>query len=119
MFCVPGPRACFGELSLLNEKPRAATVIACEAVELFNISRFDFFRRIDEEVCILYFVLQSVTRKPRNFASENMPLHFHSNRLNCLILSKNMCECIGKIFFADSKDRFADRARLQSPGWTH
>jgi len=43
-----------GELSLLNKTPKSASVIAMSPVQVFVLSKMDFFRQFDEKMILWY-----------------------------------------------------------------
>jgi CRP-like cAMP-binding protein len=66
MFCVAGPGEVIGEISLLVDRPRTATVVALEETELIVIDRRDFHdllrRRPDVSVELLRILARRVAR---------------------------------------------------------
>jgi len=61
-----GPGEFFGEMSLLDDAPRSATVIATEALELVTIWRNDFLQILQENFTITRKVLAELSRRLRN-----------------------------------------------------
>jgi CRP/FNR family cyclic AMP-dependent transcriptional regulator len=61
-----GPGDFFGEMSLLDNEPRSATVIATEALEVVTIWRSDFLQLLSENFTITKKVLQELSRRLRN-----------------------------------------------------
>jgi len=61
-----GPGEFFGEMSLLDDAPRSATVIATEALELVTIYRNDFLQILQENFSITRKVLSEMSRRLRN-----------------------------------------------------
>ncbi len=49
-----GAGGCFGEMSLLNKKPRSATIIASEATEVYVLSKQEFQTLIDSNPAISF-----------------------------------------------------------------
>jgi CRP-like cAMP-binding protein len=66
MFCVAGPGEVIGEISLLVDRPRTATVAALEKTQLITIDRRDFHvllqRRPDVSVELLRILARRVAR---------------------------------------------------------
>jgi CRP/FNR family cyclic AMP-dependent transcriptional regulator len=69
-----GPGDFFGEMSLLDDEPRSATVIATEALDVYTIWRSDFLQILGENF--------SITKKV--FAELSKRLRTASNRIESL-----------------------------------
>ncbi len=65
MLAVHGPGHLFGEMALVDELPRSATVIAREKSELLYIYRGDFQRIIKENSSIALSIMKSVSAMVR------------------------------------------------------
>ncbi len=61
-----GPGDFFGEMALLDDEPRSATVIATEALELVTIWRTDFLQILSENFSIARKVLAELSKRLRN-----------------------------------------------------
>jgi CRP-like cAMP-binding protein len=61
-----GPGEFFGEMALLDDEPRSATVVATEALELVTIWRSDFLQILGENFTIAKKVLAELSRRLRN-----------------------------------------------------
>jgi len=61
-----GPGEFFGEMALLDNEPRSATVIATEALELAIIWRSDFLHILSENFSITQKVLAELSRRLRS-----------------------------------------------------
>jgi CRP/FNR family transcriptional regulator, cyclic AMP receptor protein len=61
-----GPGDFFGEMSLLDDEPRSATVIATEALEVVTIWRTDFLQILSENFAITKKVLAELSKRLRN-----------------------------------------------------
>lgn len=61
-----GPGDFFGEMSLLDNEPRSATVIATESLEIATIWRSDFLQILCENFSITKKVLAELSRRLRN-----------------------------------------------------
>ena len=61
-----GPGDFFGEMSLLDNQPRSATVIATENLELLIIWRSDFLQLLHENFSISRKVLAELSRRLRS-----------------------------------------------------
>jgi CRP/FNR family transcriptional regulator, cyclic AMP receptor protein len=55
----------FGELSLIDSRPRSAHVIAVEDSVLFVLRREDFRRRVEESPLVAWSLLQELSRRLR------------------------------------------------------
>lgn len=64
-----GPGDFFGEMSLLDNQPRSATVLATEDLELLTIWRNDFLKILAENFSITSKVLVELSRRLRNAVS--------------------------------------------------
>ena len=61
-----GPGEFFGEMALLDDEPRSATVVATEALELVTIWRSDFLQILGENFTITKKVLAELSQRLRN-----------------------------------------------------
>jgi CRP/FNR family transcriptional regulator, cyclic AMP receptor protein len=61
-----GPGDFFGEMALLDDEPRSATVMATEPLELVTIWRSDFLQILAENFTIAKKVLAEISRRLRN-----------------------------------------------------
>lgn len=61
-----GPGDFFGEMALLDDEPRSATVVATEPLELVTIWRSDFLQILGENFNITKKVLAEISRRLRN-----------------------------------------------------
>ncbi|HUO50935.1 MAG TPA: Crp/Fnr family transcriptional regulator [Gemmatimonadaceae bacterium] len=60
-----GVGAHFGELSLIDSRPRSAHVIAVEDSQLIVLRREDFRRRVEESPAVAWALLQEMSRRLR------------------------------------------------------
>src|SRR5687768_13830659 len=63
---ILGPGDFFGEMSLLDDEPRSATVVALEPLELLTIWRSDFLQILGENFSIAKKVLAELSSRLRN-----------------------------------------------------
>ena len=61
-----GPGDFFGEMALLDDEPRSATVVATETLELVTIWRNDFLQILAENFSITKKVLAEISRRLRS-----------------------------------------------------
>jgi len=61
-----GPGEFFGEMSLLDDAPRSATVVATEPLELVTIYRNDFLQILQENFTITRKVLAELSKRLRS-----------------------------------------------------
>jgi CRP/FNR family cyclic AMP-dependent transcriptional regulator len=61
-----GPGDFFGEMSLVDDEPRSATVIATEPLEVLTIWRSDFLQLLNENFSMTKKVLAELSRRLRN-----------------------------------------------------
>ena len=61
-----GPGDFFGEMALLDDEPRSATVIATEALDVVTIWRSDFLQILSENFSITRKVLAELSRRLRS-----------------------------------------------------
>jgi CRP-like cAMP-binding protein len=61
-----GPGDFFGEMALLDDEPRSATVVATEPLDLVTIWRSDFLQILSENSSIARKVLAELSRRLRN-----------------------------------------------------
>jgi CRP-like cAMP-binding protein len=61
-----GPGDFFGEMSLVDDEPRSATVIATEPLEVLTIWRSDFLQLLNENFSMTRKVLAELSRRLRN-----------------------------------------------------
>ncbi|MFZ2494114.1 MAG: Crp/Fnr family transcriptional regulator [Thermoanaerobaculia bacterium] len=64
-----GPGEFFGEMALLDDEPRSATVTATDAVELVTIWRSDFLQILADNFSITKKVLAEISRRLRSASS--------------------------------------------------
>ena len=64
-----GPGDFFGEMALLDDEPRSATVVATEPLELMTIYRKDFLQLLTENFDIAKKVLAELSRRLRSASS--------------------------------------------------
>lgn len=64
-----GPGDFFGEMALLDDEPRSATVIATENLDLVTIWRSDFLQILAENFSITRKVLSEISRRLRSASS--------------------------------------------------
>jgi CRP-like cAMP-binding protein len=64
-----GPGDFFGEMALLDDEPRSATVVATENLELVTIWRKDFLQILSENFDITRKVLAQISRRLRSASS--------------------------------------------------
>lgn len=60
-----GPADFFGELALLDDGPRTASVIATESTECLVLTRWDFFGSLSDDVDMAITILQELARRFR------------------------------------------------------
>src|SRR5437773_1570720 len=61
-----GPGDFFGEMALLDDEPRSATVVATEALELVTIWRSDFLQILSENFSITKKILAELSKRLRS-----------------------------------------------------
>jgi CRP/FNR family cyclic AMP-dependent transcriptional regulator len=64
-----GPGDFFGEMALLDDEPRSATVVATESLELMTIYRKDFLQILSENFDITRKVLAELSKRLRSASS--------------------------------------------------
>jgi CRP/FNR family transcriptional regulator, cyclic AMP receptor protein len=55
----------FGEMSLLDEEPRSATVVATEDTDVFLLQREDFLRELEQHPRLMRHMLSTLSRRLR------------------------------------------------------
>jgi len=66
ILAILGPGDFFGEMALLDDEPRSATVIATEPLDLVTIWRSDFLQILAENFSITRKVLAEISRRLRS-----------------------------------------------------
>jgi signal transduction histidine kinase len=66
LLAVHGPGHFFGEMALIDELPRSATVVAKEHTRLLSLSREDFRRLISERSSIALSIMTAISYMVRN-----------------------------------------------------
>lgn len=64
-----GPGEFFGEMALLDDEPRSATIIATEPLELVTIWRGDFLQILQENFSITRKILAELSRRIRKMST--------------------------------------------------
>jgi CRP-like cAMP-binding protein len=64
-----GPGAFFGEMALLDDEPRSATVVATEPLEVVTIWRSDFLSILQENFSITRKILAELSRRLRKMSN--------------------------------------------------
>ncbi|MBE0612735.1 MAG: cyclic nucleotide-binding domain-containing protein [Burkholderiales bacterium] len=62
---ILGPGEFFGEMGLLDDSPRSATVVSLEPCELLTISKTDFKRRLAENSDLSLMVMRGLVKRLR------------------------------------------------------
>lgn len=65
---IIGPGGFFGEMALLDDAPRSATVVAIEILEVMTIWREDFLKILSENFSITRKILAELSRRLRSAA---------------------------------------------------
>jgi|FLYN01.1.fsa_nt_gi CRP-like cAMP-binding protein len=60
-----GPTSFFGELSLLDDEPRTASVIAAEPTQCLVLTQLDFMSALEEDVTVPIAILKELARRFR------------------------------------------------------
>jgi len=66
ILAILGPGEFFGEMALLDDEPRSATVVATEPLDLVTIWRSDFLQILQENFSITRKVLAEISRRLRS-----------------------------------------------------
>ena len=64
-----GPGEFFGEMALLDEQPRSATIIAIEPLEVVTIWRSDFLQILEESFSITRKILAELSKRLRQMST--------------------------------------------------
>ena len=64
-----GPGAFFGEMALIDDEPRSATVVATEPLEVVTIWRSDFLQILQENFSITRKILAELSRRLRKMSN--------------------------------------------------
>ena len=72
-----GPGSIIGEMAMIDDKPRTATIRATEDCHVLEVSREDFSRRVDSADPILKMVMRVIMTRYRDMISRSQftPLH--------------------------------------------
>ena len=65
IFSILGPGEYFGEMGLLDDSPRSASVVTLEACELLTISKTDFKRSLAENFELSLMVMRGLVKRLR------------------------------------------------------
>ena len=66
-----GPKACFGEMALLDAAPRSATVTSLTPLHLLRINQTDFFEILTEKPEISHGIIKTLTQRLRKANKKN------------------------------------------------
>jgi CRP/FNR family cyclic AMP-dependent transcriptional regulator len=65
ILAILGPNEFFGEMGLIDDHPRSASVVALEACELLNLSKRDFKRCLSENFEMTMTVMRGLAKRLR------------------------------------------------------
>lgn len=66
-----GPGSLIGEMAMIDDKPRTATIRALEDCEVMEISRDDFTRRVDQADPVIRMVMRVIMTRYRDMLSRS------------------------------------------------
>jgi CRP/FNR family cyclic AMP-dependent transcriptional regulator len=73
-----GPGGIFGELGLLDESPRSATVATLEPTEVLTLTSKDFRALVKEEPEVLWKTVEALCERIRDLTTEALDMSFRS-----------------------------------------
>src|SRR5206468_12511185 len=65
ILAILGPNEFFGEMGLIDDHPRSATVVALEACELLSLSKRDFKKCLEDNFELAMTVMRGLVRRLR------------------------------------------------------
>jgi CRP/FNR family cyclic AMP-dependent transcriptional regulator len=70
-----GPKECFGEMAILDDEPRSASVRAVEPTTVLKVDRESFRELINErpQISFAIFKILSQRLRSKNMEAENLP----------------------------------------------
>jgi diguanylate cyclase len=71
-----GPGSLIGEMAMIDDKPRTATVRAVDDCDVLEITREDFSRRVDNADPVLKMVMRVITTRYRDMISRSEQIKF-------------------------------------------
>lgn len=71
-----GPGSLIGEMAMIDDKPRTATVRAVEDCDVLEITREDFARRVDDADPVLKMVMRVITTRYRDMIGRTETIKF-------------------------------------------
>jgi diguanylate cyclase len=71
-----GPGSLLGEMAMIDDKPRTATVRALDDCEVLEITRDDFARRVDNADPVLKMVMRVITTRYRDMIGRTETIKF-------------------------------------------
>jgi len=74
LLAILGPGALIGELALIDNEPRSATVVALRGTSLLHLARSNFFRLADAHPVIYRFALRLLSQRLRG-SNESVVAH--------------------------------------------
>jgi CRP/FNR family transcriptional regulator, cyclic AMP receptor protein len=110
ILAILGPSDFFGELAIIDEGPRSATVTSLEEVELLTIRRKDFFELIHAYPSISISLLRMMAYRIRKTDAQLVSVSTLDARGRVISTLVSLCRDLGKL---EEGDVFLTRLPLQ------
>lgn len=91
LLAVHGPGNFFGEMALIDDLPRSATVVTKETTKLLYIAKKDFDNIIRRNVSVAYSIMMSISQIIRN-SNESFVANLHKRNLELEKTNKELKE---------------------------
>ena len=117
MFCIAGPGEVIGEISLLIDLPRTATVVALESTELIVINRRDFRALLKRRPDVAIELLEILARRVARLSEFLEDAHFQNLPVRLARKLADFADLHGRERTGDGKPEILIELKLSQEEW--